>query len=97
MLAANLPMVNLVLVVVLSLSFIALLAYQSVFQANIKARVWVFWLRILLAYALTLLVVSVVLLALDKWPLLSEPLLALKRTLLIAMPASMGAIIVDKE
>lgn len=95
MLAANLPVLNLVLVVVLSLSFIALFAYQSVFQANIKARVWGFWLRILLAYALTLLVVSVVLLALDKWPLFSDPLLALKRTLLIAMPASMGAIIVD--
>ncbi|MCD8476392.1 MAG: DUF2391 family protein [Shewanella fodinae] len=94
-LAASLPMGNLLLVVGLSLGFIALYAYQSVFQARIRSRILVFLLRIILAYTLTLVVVSIVLLALDKWPLLSEPYLALKRTLLIAMPASMGAIIVD--
>lgn len=94
-LAASLPIGNLLLVVGLSLGFIALYAYQSVFQARIRSRILVFLLRIILAYTLTLVVVSIVLLALDKWPLLSEPYLALKRTLLIAMPASMGAIIVD--
>lgn len=94
-LAASLPMGNLLLVVGLSLGFIALYAYQSVFQARIHSRILVFLLRIILAYTLTLVVVSIVLLALDKWPLLTEPYLALKRTLLIAMPASMGAIIVD--
>ncbi|MFQ6372667.1 DUF2391 family protein [Shewanella sp. YIC-542] len=94
-LAANLPAANLLLIVLLSLGFIALFAYQSVFQAQIRSRIWVFLLRVVLAYGLTLLVVSVVLLALDKWPVLTTPLLALKRTLLIAMPASMGAIIVD--
>ncbi|GGY93103.1 MULTISPECIES: DUF2391 family protein [Shewanella] len=94
-LAASLPMGNLLLVVGLSLGFIALYAYQSVFQARIRSRILVFLLRIILAYTLTLVVVSIVLLALDKWPLLTEPYLALKRTLLIAMPASMGAIIVD--
>ncbi|MBO1271733.1 MULTISPECIES: DUF2391 family protein [Shewanella] len=94
-LAASLPIGNLLLVVGLSLGFIALYAYQSVFQARIRSRILVFLLRIILAYTLTLVVVSIVLLALDKWPLLTEPYLALKRTLLIAMPASMGAIIVD--
>ena len=94
-LAAALPLGNMILVVLLSLGFIALFAYQSVFQARIRTRIAVFLLRIVLAYTLTLIIVSIVLLALDKWPLLSEPYLALKRTLLIAMPASMGAIIVD--
>ncbi|MDF0534134.1 DUF2391 family protein [Shewanella sp. A32] len=94
-LAAALPLGNMILVVLLSLGFIALFAYQSVFQARIRTRIAVFLLRIVLAYTLTLIIVSIVLLALDKWPLMSEPYLALKRTLLIAMPASMGAIIVD--
>jgi len=94
-LSASLPTLNLVLVVVLSLAFITLFAYQSVFQANIIKRRRAFLLRVLAAYLLTLLVVGIVLLALNKLPLLTDPILALKRIILIAMPASMGAIIVD--
>ena len=94
-LSASLPTLNLVLVVVLSLAFITLFAYQSVFQANIVKRRRAFFLRVIAAYILTLLVVSVVLLALNKLPLITDPILALKRIILIAMPASMGAIIVD--
>ncbi|MBB1361767.1 MULTISPECIES: DUF2391 family protein [unclassified Shewanella] len=94
-LSASLPALNLVLVVVLSLAFITLFAYQSVFQANIVKRRRAFLLRVIAAYILTLLVVSIVLLALDKLPLITDPILALKRIILIAMPASMGAIIVD--
>lgn len=94
-LSANLPSLNLVLIVVLSLAFIALFAYQSVFQANIIKRRQAFLLRVVAAYILTLLVVGIVLLALDKLPLWDDPILAFKRMILIAMPASMGAIIVD--
>ncbi|KVX00101.1 DUF2391 family protein [Shewanella frigidimarina] len=94
-LSASLPTLNLVLVVVLSLAFITLFAYQSVFQANIVKRRRAFLLRVIAAYILTLLVVSIVLLALNKLPLITDPILALKRIILIAMPASMGAIIVD--
>ena len=94
-LSASLPALNLVLVVVLSLAFITLFAYQSVFQANIVKRRRAFLLRVIAAYILTLLVVSVVLLALNKLPLITDPILAFKRIILIAMPASMGAIIVD--
>ena len=94
-LSASLPTLNLVLVVVLSLAFITLFAYQSVFQANIDRRRRAFILRVIAAYILTLLVVSVVLLALNKLPLITDPILAFKRIILIAMPASMGAIIVD--
>ncbi|AZG34666.1 MAG: DUF2391 family protein [Shewanella psychromarinicola] len=94
-LSASLPTLNLVLVVVLSLAFITLFAYQSVFQANIVKRRGAFFLRVIAAYILTLLVVGIVLLALNKLPLWDDPILALKRIILIAMPASMGAIIVD--
>ena len=94
-LSASLPTLNLVFVVVLPLAFITLFAYQSVFQANIVKRRRAFFLRVIAAYILTLLVVSIVLLALNKLPLITDPILALKRIILIAMPASMGAIIVD--
>ncbi|NMH66918.1 DUF2391 family protein [Shewanella salipaludis] len=93
--SASLPPLNLLLVVLLSLGFITLFAYQSVFQANVAKRIWVFVFRIAAAYCLTLVVVGIVLLALDKLPLLTDTWVAIKRILLIAMPASMGAIIVD--
>jgi uncharacterized membrane protein len=90
-----LPLPNLVLVFLLSIAFLALYSYQSLFQASVKKRKFEFVFRICFAYLLTCLVVTVVLLSLDKLPLLSEPIIALKRIVLIAMPASMGAIVVD--
>ena len=94
-LGESLPLLNLFLVFILSVVFLGLFAYQSVFQSDIKYRVPVFLLRIVIAYLIAALVVSLVLIALDKFPLISEPMVALKRLIVIAMPASMGAIIVD--
>jgi len=94
-LGETLPLTNLLLVFVLSVVFLSFFAYESVFQANIKYRISVFLIRIVIAYLIAALVVSLVLLALDKLPLLTEPAIALKRLIVITMPASMGAIIAD--
>lgn len=91
----TLPMINLLLVFILSISFLGLFTYGSVFQGNIRYRVPVFIFRIVIAYLLAAFVVSLVLLSLNKFPIIDEPLLAFKRLILITMPASMGAIIVD--
>ena len=91
----TLPMSNLLLVFILSVAFLGLFAYGSVFQGNIKYRVPVFVLRIVIAYLIATLVVALVLFSLNKFPLLTEPVIAMKRMIVIAMPASMGAIIVD--
>jgi uncharacterized membrane protein len=94
-LGETLPLTNLLLVFVLSVVFLSFFAYESVFQANIKYRISVFLIRIVIAYLIAALVVSLVLIALDKFPLLTEPAIALKRLIVITMPASMGAIIAD--
>lgn len=91
----TLPAFNMALVVILSLVFLVLFAYQSIFQGNIRHRIPAFVFRIILDYLITLAVVAVVLLALNRFPLLTDPVIALKRTLVIAFPASMGAIVVD--
>lgn len=93
--AIHLPVFNLTLIFVLSLCFLALYAYQSLFQASVGTRRFVFVFRIAFAYFLTISIVSVVLLALDKLPLFTDPIVAIKRVVLVAMPASMGAIVVD--
>lgn len=91
----SLPMENLAIVFCLSIVFLAIFTYQSVFQADIRYRVWVFVARIILAYVIAGMVVALILVALDKFPVLSEPMIAFKRLVVVTMPASMGAIIVD--
>ncbi|MBA3026232.1 MAG: DUF2391 family protein [Sulfurimonas sp.] len=94
-LGETLPFANLLLVFILSLLFLGIFAYESVFQGNIKDRIPAFLWRIAIAYTITAIVVCLVLLSLDKFPLLTDTLVAFKRLIVIAMPASMGAIIVD--
>ena len=91
----TLPFFNLLLVFVLSVTFLGIYAYYSVFQGQVSKRYHIFILRIFIAYFISALVVALVLLALDKLPIIDEPIIALKRLILIAMPASMGAIVVD--
>ncbi|AIY66678.1 DUF2391 family protein [Pseudoalteromonas piratica] len=94
-LAETLPLTNLLLLLCLSLTFLTLYTYQSVFQRNINTRRFLFITRIVVAYLITFFIVSLVLLSIDKLPFVSDPLIALKRVVVISMPASMGAIIVD--
>lgn len=86
---------NLLFIFLLSIGFLAFYAHQSVFQSNIKNRYYVFLFRIVVAYCLAGLVVAIVLLTLDKLPVFSNPFVAVGRIIVITMPASMGAIVVD--
>ena len=94
-LGETLPFLNLVILLLLSIGFLSFFTYESVFQASVRDRFAVFLFRILAAYLVAALVVLCVLLSINKFPILSEPVIALKRLVVITMPASMGAIIVD--
>ncbi|MGS2719046.1 DUF2391 family protein [Paraglaciecola aestuariivivens] len=93
--AETLPIANLILLALLSLFFLTHYTYFSLFQSDIKHRVTSYCVRIFLAYFITLIVVGLILLALNKFPIYDTPLIAIKRLIIIAMPASLGAIIVD--
>ncbi len=86
---------NIIMLFVLSAIFLGLFTYQSVFQKDVKSRIEVFIFRVVIAYLMAALVVGLVLLCLDKLPVLSDPMTSLKRIIVITMPASMGAIVVD--
>ena len=94
-LGETLPTENLFLIFGISILFLSFFAYGSLFQGDIKNRVIVFVMRIIIAYIVTIFVVSIVLLSIGKLPLLSETGIAIKRLIVIAMPASMGGILVD--
>lgn len=94
-LGETLPFVNILMLFIISLIFIGVFAFQSVFQQNIRNRKFIFISRIVIAYSITAFVVGLVLFCLNKLPLLEDPILSLKRMIVISMPASMGAIVVD--
>lgn len=88
-------MVNIVLLFILSLLFINLYSIHSIFQGVIKNRVSFFLARTIIDSLITLAVVSVILLALNKLPLLTEPIITCKRVIILSFPASMGGVVVD--
>lgn len=94
-LSRTLPLANIVFLVLLSLSFINLYSFQSIFQGKVRHRIPVFILRTLLDYGITLCVVFVILVAIDRMPLFQEPAVGLKRMVILSFPASMGAVVVD--
>ncbi|WP_067865567.1 DUF2391 family protein [Neptuniibacter marinus] len=94
-LGETLPGYNLLMLFTLSITFLGLYTYESVFQTDVKARKLVFISRIAIAYIMTALVVALVLFCLNKLPLFEDPLTSFKRIIVITMPASMGAIVVD--
>ena len=94
-LSESLPVFNLFLLSILSLSFLGFYTYQSIFQGDIKKRKFAFVFRVFVAYLIAFIVVSLILLSIDKFPIVDDTLIAIKRAIVISMPASMGAIIVD--
>jgi len=94
-LGATLPLFNLILLLLLSILFLSFYTYESIFQADIKNKKIAFVFRVFIAYFIAFLVVALILFAINKLPVLDEFILAVKRVIIISMPASMGAIIVD--
>jgi len=94
-LSQTLPFFNILLLFILSVAFLSLYAYQSIFQADIKYKKSAFIFRVFIAYFIAFFVVGLILFAIDKLPLFDETIIAIKRVIVISMPASMGAIIVD--
>ena len=94
-LGETLPTENLFLIFGISILFLSFFAYGSIFQGNIKNRILAFVIRIIITYLITIFVVSIVLLAIGKLPLISDTAIAIKRIIVIAMPASIGGIVVD--
>ena len=94
-LSETLPLANVFLLLFLSLLFIGLYSIQGIFQGKVKHRLSHFVLRVVIDYGVTLVVVFIILLALNRMPLFEEPIIALKRIILLSFPASMGGVIVD--
>jgi uncharacterized membrane protein len=94
-LSETLPTFNIVLIILLSLLLINIYSFQGIFQGKIKHRLSHFVLRTIIDYSITFVVVFIILFAINRMPVVDEPLIALKRIVILSFPASMGGVIVD--
>lgn len=94
-LAEILPLKNVISLSALSLFFIASFVYFNFYRFTFKKHVIEYFKRIIAVYILSLLVVGLILTIIQKCPWGENNLLALKRILIVAFPASMSAAISD--
>ncbi len=94
-LGVELPIINIVLIALASYALIAWFVYYLFYEGSLEGHWREFLKRVVTVYVLTLVISSLILLAIDKWPLLSDPILAMKRAVLVSCPASFAATVLD--
>jgi uncharacterized membrane protein len=86
---------RILLVAVASIFFLALVIYQYHHGAEIQFDRRVFVHRVLSTYGLTLFISALILFAVDRLDLFGDAWVGVKRTILVAFPASFAATAVD--
>ena len=94
-LGAELTLTHALLFSLASLFFLAVLIYTLHGHSESQQSRKAFVLRVLTTYCVTLLIAALLLFGIDRLELLQDPLVALKRTILVAFPASFAATVVD--
>ena len=75
--------------------FIALFVYFNFYRYAFRGHVVQYGLRVLSIYLFSLLVVGVILTIIQKCPWGTDPLMAVRRILIVAFPSSMSAAVSD--
>ena len=94
-LGAELPLLNTVLIALGSYILVGLFVYFRMYHGNLEGHRRVFVRRVGTVYLITLLTATLCLAAFGKTPFLTEPLVALKRIIIVSLPASFSATVVD--
>ncbi len=94
-LGEELPLLNVCLLSLLSLTFIALFVFFNFYRFNIKCNRFNYIKRVLATYLISILVVAVLLTIIERCPWQEDFILAVKRVIIVAFPASMSATISD--
>jgi uncharacterized membrane protein len=94
-LGSELPISKIVLIGILSVLFVSFFVYYNFYRNLLKGYVSQFVKRILLTYLLSLLMVGILLTLIEKCPWGIDNMLAIKRIILVGLPASMSATVTD--
>lgn len=94
-LGTELSLINTLAIVAVSLIFLAWFAYNTFYKSNLKYNRQEFIVRVLSVYLVTLIVAASILGLFGQFNLLTEPVVAIKRMIIVALPASFCATVVD--
>lgn len=94
-LGSELPIGNVILIGLLSLLFITLFVYYNFYRNFLKDYVYDFIKRVVLIYVISLIMVAILLTLIEKCPWGIDNMLAIKRIIIIGLPASMSAAVTD--
>ena len=94
-LGALLPWKNVIALSLLSFLSISVFIYYNNYRRHFKEHEREFIKRVLAVYLISLFIVGIFLTVIDQAPWATNWLLALKRTIIVAFPASMSAALVD--
>jgi uncharacterized membrane protein len=94
-LGEQLPLVNVIALGLVSLIFLSAFVYYNFYRFYLGSYVFEFIKRVLAIYVFSLVVVAVLLTIIQKCPWGVDNVLAIKRIIIVAFPASMSAAITD--
>lgn len=94
-LGESLPLLNIGILALLSITFIAIFVYANFYRFYLTGFKFEYIKRVLAIYLISLLVVGFLMTVIQQCPWGVDNLLALKRIIIVAFPASMSAVAVD--
>jgi uncharacterized membrane protein len=94
-LGANLPLQNVLALTAISIVFIAAFVYYNFYRYHLNQHVFEYIKRVAAIYLFSLAVVGLILTIIQKCPWGIDNLLAMKRIIIVAFPASMSAAVSD--
>ena len=94
-LGEKLPLLNVGILALLSLTFIAIFVYANFYRYYLKGFVFEYIKRVFAIYLISLIVVGFLMKVIQQCPWGVDNLLAIKRIVIVALPASMSAVAVD--
>jgi uncharacterized membrane protein len=94
-LGEKLPLNNVIYLAILSVLFIAIFVYFNIYRFHFSGNAFEYVKRVIGTYVLSLIVVALILTIIQKCPWGVDNILAIKRVVIVAFPASMSATISD--
>lgn len=94
-LSVSLPRENVYALGCISTFTIALFIYFNFYRYRLKGHVIQYFKRVIATYLITASSIILILGLIDKFPVYTEPYVALKRVIIIGFPALFGAVISD--
>ena len=94
-LGENLPLPNTIGIIIASLTFVGMFGYFMFYKDHFRGYQWELTKRVVFVYLITFVVSAMILWLLQKLPLMSDPLTALNRTVLVAFPGCFSGTVVD--